>query len=65
MQGKKDYQEKLFHSFQLSDRVPELNFYRRLKALIDFDFLYDSTIDIMVRVVRRASTQWFSSSCVW
>ena len=31
MQGKKDYQEKLFAHFQLSDRVPQHNFYRRLK----------------------------------
>jgi hypothetical protein len=32
MQGKKDYQEKLFTHFQLSDRIPETNFYRRLKV---------------------------------
>ena len=33
MQGKKGYQEKLFTNFQLSQRVPEANFYRRLKSL--------------------------------
>lgn len=43
MQGKKQYQEKLFVSFQLSDHVPEDNFYRRLKAVIDFQFLYKRT----------------------
>jgi transposase len=43
MQGKKLYQEKLFVSFQLSDHVPEDNFYRRLKDLIDFSFLYKTT----------------------
>ena len=43
MQGKKQYQEKLFINFQLSDRVPEDNFYRRLKGLIDFSFLYKKT----------------------
>ncbi len=43
MQGKKDYQEKLFNSFQLSDRVPDTNFYRRLKSAIDLDFLYKLT----------------------
>jgi len=43
MQGKKQYQEKLFVNFQLSDRVPEDNFYRRLKKIVDFDFLYKST----------------------
>ena len=39
MQGKKDYSEKLFTSFQLSDRVPEGNFYRRLKETMDFRFM--------------------------
>ena len=43
MQGVKIYQEKLFNSFQLSDRVPETNFYRRLKEVLHLDFLYDQT----------------------
>ena len=43
MQGKKDYQEKLFASFQLSERVPNNNFYRRLKGVLDLDFLYPLT----------------------
>lgn len=43
MQGKKHYTEKLFTSFQLSDRVPEDNFYRRLKAQLDIDFLREET----------------------
>lgn len=43
MQGKKDYQEKLFIQFQLSDYVPHDNFYRQVKAIIDFSFLYTST----------------------
>ena len=43
MQGKKDYQEKLFAHFQLSDRIPETNFYRRLKEVLDLDFLYPLT----------------------
>lgn len=45
MQGKKNYQEKLFISFQLSNQVPEDNFYRRLKDLIDFNFLYRRTTE--------------------
>lgn len=44
MQGKKQYQEKLFVNFQLSERVPEDNFYRRLKAMVDFTFLYKKTV---------------------
>ena len=43
MQGKKDYQEKLFAHFQLSDRIPETNFYRRLKEVLDLGFLYSLT----------------------
>jgi len=43
MQGKKQYQEKLFVSFQLSDHVPEDNFYRRLNEVVDFKFLYKRT----------------------
>ena len=43
MQGKKHYSEKLFKYFQLSDRVPEDNFYRRLKRLLDLHWLYKAT----------------------
>lgn len=43
MQGKKNFQEKLFIKFQLSDHIPSDNLYRRLNALIDFSFLYKAT----------------------
>lgn len=43
MQGKKHYSEQLFKSFQLSQRVPEDNFYRRLKVLLDLQWLYPET----------------------
>lgn len=43
MQGKKTHQESLFIQFQLSDYVPVDNFYRRLKNLLNLDFLYQST----------------------
>src|SRR6202789_3337456 len=43
MQGKKDHQEKLFIQFQLSNHVPADNFYRRLKTMLNLDFLYQST----------------------
>lgn len=43
MQGKKVQQESLFIQFQLSDYVPADNFYRRLKGLLDLDFLYKAT----------------------
>src|SRR3954468_16595443 len=43
MQGKKQYTEQLFKTFQLSERVPEDNFYRRLKDLLDLKWLYATT----------------------
>ncbi|ALI98573.1 IS1182 family transposase [Rufibacter tibetensis] len=43
MQGRKDYTEKLFTSFQLSSRIPRENFYRRLKETLDLGFLYRDT----------------------
>jgi transposase len=43
MQGRKNYQEQLFTSFQLSDRVPQDNLYRRLKETLDLRFLYMAT----------------------
>ena len=43
MQGKKQYQEKLFTNFQLSDHVPEDNFYRRLKEVLPLQWVYKAT----------------------
>jgi transposase len=43
VQGKKDYQEKLFTSFQLSEYVPKENFYRRLKGILELAYLYKAT----------------------
>src|SRR5579885_2175205 len=43
MQGKKHFTEKLFTHFQLSDRVPEENFYRRLKEVLNLQWLYKAT----------------------
>ena len=43
MQGKKQHIEKLFLSFQLSERVSEDNFYRRLKTFLDLQWLYKAT----------------------
>lgn len=39
MQGTKDYQEKLFLNFRLSEHVPKENFYRRLKETLDLSYL--------------------------
>ena len=43
MQGKKHHTQKLFTSFQLSERVPADNFYRRLKELLNLHWLYKAT----------------------
>ena len=39
MQGSKQYEEKLFLSFRLSEHVPKENFYRRLKETLDLSYL--------------------------
>jgi transposase len=43
MQGKKQFTEKLFTNFQLSERVPAENFYRRLKQVLNLHWLYKAT----------------------
>ncbi len=43
MQGNKGFQEKLFTSFKLSERVPVDNFYRRLSETLNLKFLRQST----------------------
>jgi transposase len=43
MQGRKRFLEKTRLCFKLSERVPAHNFYRRLKDLLDLNFLYHST----------------------
>lgn len=43
MQGKKVYQEKLFINVQLSQLVPQDNFYRKLRNVLDFRFLIPLT----------------------
>lgn len=39
MQGKKYYEEKFFTHFRLSERVPDSNFYKRLKESLDLEYL--------------------------
>jgi transposase len=43
MQGRKPFEEKLFTNFQLSERVPEDNFYRKIRETLDLRFLYKTT----------------------
>ncbi|MGL6268389.1 MAG: transposase [Chitinophagaceae bacterium] len=43
MQGKKIYTEQLFKSIQLSDLVPEDNFYHRLKGILNLQWVYRET----------------------
>ena len=43
MQGRKVFSPKLFMNFNLSQRVPEDNFYRRLGEMINLDFIYPLT----------------------
>lgn len=43
MQGHKQYTPKLFNSFNLAAHIPEDNFYRRLKSVLDLNFVYRET----------------------
>jgi transposase len=43
MQGQKDFHDKLSLCFRLSERVPKHNFYRRLRDLLDWEFLREQT----------------------
>ena len=43
MQGKKNFPDKRLASFRLSERVPKDNFYRRLKEVLDLQWLYGAT----------------------
>ncbi|MGI4734553.1 MAG: hypothetical protein ACRYG7_05170 [Janthinobacterium lividum] len=43
MQGHKQFVDKVVLRFQLSERVPKQNLYRRLAELLDWDFLYERT----------------------
>jgi len=43
MQGKKQYEEKLFTAIHLSKRIPSNNYYRKIKRTVDFRFIYDKT----------------------
>jgi transposase len=49
MQGRKNYTEKLFLSFQMSDRIPKENLYRRLRETLDLSFLYKDTKELYGR----------------
>jgi len=44
MQGNEIYTEQLFTGFQLSAHVPEDNFYRRLKEVLDLSFMRKLTL---------------------
>jgi transposase len=46
MQGHKQFVDKVVLRFQLSERVPKQNLYRRLAELLDWDFLYERTQDL-------------------
>jgi hypothetical protein len=43
---------KLFNDFRLSDRVPETNFYRRLKSAIDLRFFTRLPRDFMGKATK-------------
>jgi len=64
-QGKKNYQEKLFTSFKLSDRVIKRQFFRRLKEALktpitDLNYLINDGL----RPFRAILRPLFSEKCM-
>ncbi len=49
MQGKKNYTEKLFPSFRLTDRFSKENLSRGLLETIDLSFIYEDTKELYAR----------------
>ena len=43
MQGHKPFVEKTHYQFRFSDRIPPHNIYRKLKEVLDWNFLYGNT----------------------
>ena len=43
MQGRKEFQDKMFYQVRLSELVPKNNFYCRLDSILDLGFLYKET----------------------
>lgn len=43
MQGRKQYYPKMMYQLHLDDLVPKDNFYRKLEAVLDMNFLYKET----------------------
>lgn len=62
MQGYKSYEEKLFYTFRLSERVPVNNFYRRLKDVLDLSFIRKYTQEYYGKRDRPALIRLFFSS---
>lgn len=45
MQGKKQYEEKLFTQVQLSRRIPKDNYYRKLRKHLKLNYIYKQTAE--------------------
>ncbi len=63
MQGKQNNTEQLFLSFQMSDRIPRENLYRRLRETLDLKFLYRDTKELYGRTGNPSIDPWSFSSC--
>ena len=62
MQGYKSYEEKLFYTFRLSERVPVNNFYRRLKGVWTCPLSANILRSTMEKRARPALIRLFFSS---
>ncbi|WP_209405575.1 hypothetical protein [Pseudozobellia sp. WGM2] len=64
MQGRNNYTEKLFLSFQLSYHVPEENLYGKLLETLDLGFLHKDTKEHYDKTGNPSiSTPWSFPSC--
>ena len=63
MQGYKSYEEKLFYTFRLSERVPVNNFYRRLKGVLDLSFIRKYTQEYYGKEGQRSEERRVGKEC--
>ncbi|EMR00620.1 hypothetical protein ADICEAN_04263 [Cesiribacter andamanensis AMV16] len=62
MQGRHQFQDRKVLEFCLSEHIPENNLYKRLKQVLELDYLYQVTKPYMALAGRRASILLSSSS---
>jgi hypothetical protein len=65
MVGKRIFGAKTRPSLALERVVGKTNFYRRVKQILNPDFLYEEVKPYYGLADKNRLTQWSSSSCCW